>query len=684
MIRTKIKLVLVVILIMALMAGCSICKTDSSSAGGEDSGSQDDTNSVTDIYTEIGTDATGETLAVPEHKHTKTQKPVYDPDASCSIYIYMCGSNLESKNGLAGKDIDELLDADIPEQVNVVIETGGAATWHSHGIANDKLQRYIVKNHSLILVEELDNQSMGELNTFVDFLEWAKTDYPAQREMLVVWDHGGDVTKGVCFDENYNFEGLKQSDFNNVLKDENTDDMFENQKFDIVIFDTCFMGNIEIASWIQNYSHYMIASEIIVPGGGLNYKVIAGEFAYNDDEAFGKIVCDAFMEQCKAKNQDNEVELSLYDLSYTDELLNELEVLFANNIDSFSESDADAIVEREINDASMYRYIADFNMPMKNVNSYNAVDLYNFSSWINFGNNDNLEKIRVTHNKLVLYHVGSVTIQPFPEHDYYIDLCNGVSLYFPLDFNKSELEDYISICPIEKYAEFLDTLYMNIPDITLAFENKGSINSDGFFEIRLTEDSRPYLKEIGIKVWKKRKRDNAYIKIGTQAIDTSNSDDLSFVAPFKGEWLYFGSQRLYVEGYMRQNINYLTASIWLNDEITGYNFSGYYGSDKKPVFTEGTVGMLYDENGLIQRESGFQKLKEGDIVEVYTGDVYEQTETFTINSENMTPEIKMLEPGTYRLQFIAADINNNFISSDYALYSVTETEVKALGVTRED
>ena len=89
---------------------------------------------------------TAEQPAIPEHHHEQTAKPVYDPDASCSIFIYMCGSNLESKSGLAGKDIDELLKADIPDKVNVVIETGGAAKWRSHDIANDKLQRYIVKN----------------------------------------------------------------------------------------------------------------------------------------------------------------------------------------------------------------------------------------------------------------------------------------------------------------------------------------------------------------------------------------------------------------------------------------------------------------------------------------------------------------------------------------------------------
>ena len=53
-----------------------------------------------------------------------------------TIFIYMCGSNLETKQGLAGKNIDEILQADIGRDMNVVIETGGAQTWRSHGIDN--------------------------------------------------------------------------------------------------------------------------------------------------------------------------------------------------------------------------------------------------------------------------------------------------------------------------------------------------------------------------------------------------------------------------------------------------------------------------------------------------------------------------------------------------------------------
>ena len=63
-----------------------------------------------------------------------------------TLLIYLCGSNLETKQGLAGKNIDELLDADIPTGTRVVIQTGGAQTWRSHNISSSKLQRYEVRD----------------------------------------------------------------------------------------------------------------------------------------------------------------------------------------------------------------------------------------------------------------------------------------------------------------------------------------------------------------------------------------------------------------------------------------------------------------------------------------------------------------------------------------------------------
>ena len=50
----------------------------------------------------------------------KTEKPMGEA-GTWSIFLYLCGSNLETKNGSAGKNLDELLSVDIPDNVHIIV-----------------------------------------------------------------------------------------------------------------------------------------------------------------------------------------------------------------------------------------------------------------------------------------------------------------------------------------------------------------------------------------------------------------------------------------------------------------------------------------------------------------------------------------------------------------------------------
>ena len=61
-------------------------------------------------------------------------------DGSWAVYWYLCGSDLESQNGCATADLSEMLEVQLPENVNVVIETGGANAWQNAEIDPSKHQ----------------------------------------------------------------------------------------------------------------------------------------------------------------------------------------------------------------------------------------------------------------------------------------------------------------------------------------------------------------------------------------------------------------------------------------------------------------------------------------------------------------------------------------------------------------
>ena len=353
------------------------------------------------------------------------------------------------------------------------------------------------------------------------------------------------------------------------------------------------------------------------------------------------------MEQCKKNGQDKDAELSFYDLSHTDEVLNQLEILFANTVSNLEKKD-DAVEESEYSDSWLYRVVADINTTLKNGTENNVVDVIRFSESIRRYDLDIMDDLEKAVGRLVPYHVGDVTIQPFPELDpeYYKNLCTGVSLYYPISSEKSEIEEYLGICPIKKYAEFLDALYVQIPEVQMQFADKGSVDKDGQFKVQLTDDSADYLKEVGFKVWKQRKKDNNFFMIGTQTISMSDSENLTFNVPFTGEWYYLDGHRLTTKGSWKDGLNHLVAPIMLNDESTDYNFSYTY-DDGKITFNKGTVGSQYDENGLIQRDVQFEPLKKGDVVEVISEDIDKRSGLYTIASYHASVSINAVVKLTF-------------------------------------
>ena len=49
-------------------------------------------------------------------------------DGSWTVLVYLCGSNLESEDGYATQNLEEIVSADLSNKVNLLIETGGSNT----------------------------------------------------------------------------------------------------------------------------------------------------------------------------------------------------------------------------------------------------------------------------------------------------------------------------------------------------------------------------------------------------------------------------------------------------------------------------------------------------------------------------------------------------------------------------
>ena len=91
-----------------------------------------------------------------------------------AIYWYLCGSDLESGYGSATADLEEMLCVELPENINVVIQTGGAKEWQNSFVNPNYLERFVYNSEGLKLVDTQPLESMGDPNTLSSFLDFAK------------------------------------------------------------------------------------------------------------------------------------------------------------------------------------------------------------------------------------------------------------------------------------------------------------------------------------------------------------------------------------------------------------------------------------------------------------------------------------------------------------------------------
>ena len=157
-------------------------------------------------------------------------------DETWAIYWYLCGSDLESQYGCATEDLSEMLEVSLPENITVVIETGGAAEWQNETVDPSSLERYVYQGEELRFVDAVPSASMGEASTLADFLDFCSTSYPADHTAVIFWDHGSGSASGVSFDEIYDYDSLTLDEIYSAFSSV-CDLSEENHPIDLVGFD---------------------------------------------------------------------------------------------------------------------------------------------------------------------------------------------------------------------------------------------------------------------------------------------------------------------------------------------------------------------------------------------------------------------------------------------------------------
>ena len=278
------------------------------------------TPGVTDPVLPVGGDEPGGGAADSAADHTvadgaraKRVAPLGGGQDTVTVMVYMCGTDLESKYGMGTKDIQEMVKADLSDKVNVILETGGCKKWNNNIVSNETNQIYKVENGGLRMLEEdLGAVAMTDPDNLTDFIQYCAKNYPADRNVLIFWDHGGGTLSGYGYDEKFsNSSSMTLTEVDSALKKGGC-------VFDWVGFDACLMATLETALVCEQYADYLIASEETEPGTGWYYTDWLTRLSENTSVPtveLAELLIDDFVETSTAASARAQVTLSVIDLA---------------------------------------------------------------------------------------------------------------------------------------------------------------------------------------------------------------------------------------------------------------------------------------------------------------------------------------------------------------------------------
>lgn len=255
-----------------------------------------------------------------------------------TIMIYLCGTDLESRSKMATSDLQEMIDATITDKVNVILYTGGCHQWQNRAISSKTNQIWQVKDDGIVCLEkDLGSYPMTDPDTLSFFIKWCAKNFPANRNSLIFWDHGGGSVSGFGYDEKFaSTGGMSLGEIDKALTAGGV-------KFDFVGYDACLMATAENALMLTKHADYLIASEETEPGIGWYYTNWLTNYAKNTSLStleIGQKIIDDFVDTCASRCRGQSTTLSIVDLA-------ELEATIPNTLTAFSTDTYDLIKNQE-------------------------------------------------------------------------------------------------------------------------------------------------------------------------------------------------------------------------------------------------------------------------------------------------------------------------------------------------
>ena len=198
------------------------------------------------------------------------------PAKKWTVMVFMNAKNNLSESmlwGLTGKfsaqDISEMKKVGSSPSVNVLVEHGVKGGGSTRMLIEKKTGYFSTGEKVYGVYPDAD---MGDYRRVIEFVNWSKRQFPAERYMLILWNHGlgwidpvmkPQAEKGILFDdETKNY--VRTAQLGDILRQSGYEDIF--------MTNACLMQMAEVGYEIKDNAGLIVGSEETMLAQGYDYE----------------------------------------------------------------------------------------------------------------------------------------------------------------------------------------------------------------------------------------------------------------------------------------------------------------------------------------------------------------------------------------------------------------------------
>jgi hypothetical protein len=182
-----------------------------------------------------------------------------------TMLVYMAADNDLAQ--WADSDLVEMEQFGSSQDINVIVQIDKPSVG---------ARRLLVRHGSSQVLQELGLTDMCSWETLSDFLYWGITLFPAEKYLVILWDHGSGwtATPRKSFGTDWssgNVLSIATGDFKRALS---TAYDYTQTRINVFAFDACLMQQVEVAFEVGEYAKIHLAPQSIMPLPGFRYDEI--------------------------------------------------------------------------------------------------------------------------------------------------------------------------------------------------------------------------------------------------------------------------------------------------------------------------------------------------------------------------------------------------------------------------